>query len=344
MSMTEKTTSPVPIPTTPESPLRLASAAYAGFWRRVGAFVVDLLVLGVIGQLVALLFSHQFMTLGQAGRLVGFAIAAIYFIPAHHRWGQTIGKRLMRIRVQALNGGPVSLSTATFRYVALYVPWLLNGVFFAAPDWPKMLTIAVGVVMGSVLVIGLLGNAYLLAFNKPSRRLIHDLIAGTVVVNAGSDRVALVAGDVRLAAVHWIVVGLIPVGVFGIFGWLALSSQMTLAHLAELQSAQADLNRLPGVLQARLVEQQPFDARRGAHVISAQLWVSDSNEASDPTLVRETVTVILRRDPSSRATDGVAVSITRGFDIGIASFWRRNSEFHSIPEWQRTLEDLGTPK
>jgi len=342
--MTEETTSPVPIPTTPESPLRLASAAYAGFWRRVGAFAVDVLLLGVIGQLIALLFSHQFMRLGQAGRLVGFVIAAIYFIPAYHRRGQTLGKRLMRIRVQALDGGPVSLSAATFRYLALYVPWLLNGVFFAAPDWPKVLTIAVGVVMGSVLVIGLLGNAYLLVFNKPSRRLIHDLIARTVVVDAISDRVALVAGDVRLAPTHWIVIVLILVGVFGIFGWFALGSQMTLGQLAELQSAQAELNRLPGVLQARLVDQENFDAKRRAHVISAQLWVSDSNETSDPALVRKAVAVVLQKYPDSRSTDGVAVAITRGFDIGIASLWRRDSEFHSIPEWQRTLEDLGTPK
>lgn len=339
--MTDETSDPLPTTATPGSPLRLAVPPYAGFWRRVLAFVLDIVALGVVGQLLALLFSHQFMALGQAGRLIGFGIAAIYFIPPHHLWGQTLGKRLMRIRVQALDGGRVSVSAATVRYVALYVPWLLNGVFLDEPNWPKLLLIACGVVLGSVLVIGLLGNAYLLVFNRPSSRLIHDLLARTIVVNAGSDRESLVAGDVFLAPIHWVVVGLIPLSVFGIFGWFALRSPMTLAQLAELRSAQTDLNRLPGVLQARLVDQQNFDARRRAHVVSAQLWIFDVNEVSDRGLVRQTVAVVFQKYPSSLTTDGIAVEITRGFDIGIASFWRRNAEFHSIAEWQQTLANPG---
>jgi hypothetical protein len=55
--------------------------------------------------------------------------------------------------------------------------------------------------------------------------------------------------------------------------------------------------------------------------------------------VGRAVAEILQKYPSSRATDGIAVQVSRGFDIGIASLWRRNSEFHSIAKWQRTLED-----
>lgn len=341
MSMTEETTAAPPAPAAPDGASKPDSLPSAGFWRRVGAFMLDVLVLGVIGQLLGLLFAHQFMMLGQSGRLIGFAIAAIYFIPAHHLWGQTLGKRLLKIRVQALNGGPVSVGAASVRYVALGVPWFANGVFFAAPNWPNVLSIAAGVVFASILLIGILGNTYFLLFNRPSRRLIHDLIAGTVVVNAGSDRVAVVPDDARLAPVHWVIVGLIPVAIFAILGWVYLSSQISPTQMAELQSTQAALNRLPGVTGAQLLDQHNRQAGHTYHVISVRLWVSDSNAVADPTLMRQAVAEILQKYPSSQATDGIAMQVSRGFDIGIASLWRRTSEFHSITDWQRKVEDRG---
>jgi len=254
VSMTEETMASPPASAAPESVSKRDSHIYAGFWRRVAAFMLDILVLGVIGQLLGLLFAHQFATLGQSGRLVRFVIAAIYFIPAHHLLGQTLGKRLMKICVQALNGGPVSVAAATLRYVALGVPWFANGVFFTAPNWPMLLLMAAAVVLGSILLIGILGNAYLLLFNRPSRRLIHDLIAGTVVVNASSEGVAVDSDDARVAPLQWVIVGLIPVAVFAILGWVYLSSQISPIQMAELQSAQAALNRLPGVTGVQLLD------------------------------------------------------------------------------------------
>jgi uncharacterized RDD family membrane protein YckC len=95
------------------------------------------------------------------------------------------------LRVQRLEGGPLSVSVATLRYGALAIPWFLNGMFFTAPHWPWALLIAVGVILRSVLFVGILGNLYLLIFNRPSRRLLHDWVAGTVVVRASIERAAL---------------------------------------------------------------------------------------------------------------------------------------------------------
>jgi len=321
----------------PETPSRQASIRYAGLWRRVAACMLDAIVLGLVGQLLALLLTRQFMALGQSGRLIGFTIAAAYFIPAHHLWGQTLGKRFTRIRVQALDGGPVSATAATIRYAALDIPWFLNGVFFTGSGWPKIPLIAAGVALASILFIGILGNSYLLLFNRPSRRLIHDVLAGTIVVSTDSDRMALSRDDARVAPIHWVVVALIPVTVLGILGWVALRIQISPAQFADLQSTQTALNGLPGVLQARLVDQENFSLQRRAHIVSARLWVSDSNQATDRSLLQKAVHEILQKYPLSRKADGISVEVTRGFDIGIASLWRNNGEFHSIPEWQRAL-------
>ena len=51
----------------------------SGFWRRVVAFFVDTLILGVVGLALGLFLESFFVQMGAWGRLVGFSIALIYF-------------------------------------------------------------------------------------------------------------------------------------------------------------------------------------------------------------------------------------------------------------------------
>ena len=319
------------------TPANTIEVPYAGFWRRVAAFALDGILLGIVGQGLGAAFGEHFATLGQAGRWVGFVIAAVYVIPAHHLWGQTLGKRIMALRVQRLDGGPVSLSAAGLRYLALAVPWFLNGVRFTASHWPWALLIAVGVVLGSVLFVGILGNLYLLLFNQPSRRLIHDWVAGTVVVRANPARSALPADGVRVAPVHAAIVALIPVVILSGLGWIALRTHVTPAQIADLQSAQNALSRLPGVIQGSLVDQQNFGPKGRAHVIAVQLWITDSDEQRLRAVQRQAVATVFREYPNSRAADSIAVVSRWGFDIGIASLSRGDGEVHTIAEWQQIL-------
>ncbi len=326
--------------TTPAPPIELP---YAGFWRRVGAFALDCLLLGLLGQALGVAFGERFATLGQSGRWIGVAIAALYVIPAHHLWGQTLGKRALGLRVQGLDGGPVSLSRASVRYLALAVPWFLNDLYFSAPHWPWMLLIAAGVVLGSVLFVGILGNLYLLIFNRPSRRLIHDWVAGTVVVRAAAEREPLSLEEVKVKPIHVATVGLIPVAILALLGWIALRVQVSAGQVARLQRVQEALSRLPGILQGGLVDQQNFGPKGRTHVIAVQLWVSDHDETRRGALLRQAVATIFREYPESRAADDVAVVCRWGFDIGIASLSRSSGEVHSVADWQRMLGGLSAP-
>ena len=51
----------------------------AGFWRRLAAFLIDGIILSVPTMLVGLAFFQWAVSLGQAGRLVGFIVALLYF-------------------------------------------------------------------------------------------------------------------------------------------------------------------------------------------------------------------------------------------------------------------------
>ena len=322
----------------PAALAELEEARYAGLWRRVAAFAVDSLLLGVVGELLGIAFSNVFATLGQSGRLIGFLIAGAYVIPSHRRWGQTLGKRLLGIRVRSLDGGPVSIWASSSRYLALAIPWFLNGVFFTAPRWPGVLMIVIGVILGSVLFIGIFGNGYLLVFNRPSRRLIHDWVAGTVVMRATPQALALPAEGMRATPVHLAIVGLIPVLICAVLGWVALRVHVTKAQIAQMQLAQAALNRLPGVLQATLTDQQNVTATGRARVISVRLWMKDPGVSQRRSIQRLAIATIFRQYPSSQAADRVAVVFVSGFDIGIASLWRQTGEVYPVTEWQRLLD------
>jgi len=319
------------------TPAAALKSPYGGFWRRVGAFAMDGFVLAIVGQGLGLAFGASFASLGQSGRWIGFLVAALYVIPAHHLWGQTLGKRVLDLRVQRLEGGRLSVAAASVRYLALAVPWFLNGLFFSAPQWPSALLIAVGVILGSVLFVGILGNLYLLIFNRPSRRLLHDWVAGTVVVRASPSRAAVPAAGVRVTPLHMAIVGLIPVVVFAALGSIALRTHVTPGQIAQLQSTQEALSHSPGVLQGSLVDQQNFSAQGRTHVIAAQLWVAEADAAKRRVLGRQAAATILKQYPNSRTADRIAIVCRWGFDIGIASTWRSDGEVHSVADWKRLL-------
>jgi uncharacterized RDD family membrane protein YckC len=120
---------------------------YAGFWTRFVAFIIDGLILGVIGGVLL-------VAVGDAAvrSLVDFLIGVVYFVGFWTLEGATPGKMAVGHRILTKDGGDLGLGRALLRYLGLYVSAL-------------------------VLLIGFI----MIAFNKEKRGL-HDYIAGTIVV------------------------------------------------------------------------------------------------------------------------------------------------------------------
>ena len=103
------------------------SGPRAGFWRRLAAFLLDLLVVGVAGLVVVIviaLIDESLRELGYAFWFVAFISYSIYFIGSPS--GQTVGKRALRIRVIDFGtGGPIGYGRAAIRYVgSLISGWI----------------------------------------------------------------------------------------------------------------------------------------------------------------------------------------------------------------------------
>jgi uncharacterized RDD family membrane protein YckC len=165
------------------------------FWRRLFAFLLDGLLLGAFGACLGLVAYDRLAALGDWGRAVGFAIALVYFgaMDSELSGGQTLGKRILGVKVIRANGAPLSVSASTLRATIFCVPYFLNGTSIEAGVVTSWLV--------SFLVFGVgVSIVYLLLFNRQTRQSLHDLAVGAhVVSNKTGDSVSRVAK--RLAAV-----------------------------------------------------------------------------------------------------------------------------------------------
>lgn len=125
-------------------------ASPAGFWIRLGAFVIDAAFLFSID--VFLLYSSG-IRFGLPTRLGSMVVSTLYFGLTTGAWGQSFGKMLAGVAVvRDEDGGPIGYPRAFGRALAHFVSGIV------------------------------LGMGYFVAAFTPEKRALHDFMAGTRVV------------------------------------------------------------------------------------------------------------------------------------------------------------------
>ena len=125
----------------------LTGVEYAGFWIRLGAYLIDAIILFIISIVLAVI-------LGDIGGPVGFAVGIAYFVGFWTARGATPGKMAVGIEISTVDGESIGFGRALLRYIG-YIASAL------------------------ILLIGFL----MIAFTRNKRGL-HDYIAGTVVIKS----------------------------------------------------------------------------------------------------------------------------------------------------------------
>lgn len=124
------------------------SLVYAGFWRRLAAFAIDMLliflVLGTVLSISAILANlvprepRGFEILVGAVLialiigfvLVGFGTVFLYFPILEGRFGQTLGKRLLGLRVLKESGMKIGYREAFLRRISYYFEVIVVDALF----------------------------------------------------------------------------------------------------------------------------------------------------------------------------------------------------------------------
>jgi uncharacterized RDD family membrane protein YckC len=122
-----------PVPATP--PLAAGQYRLAGWWSRVGATLIDSLIIGVGALIILALFGSIFsvgffdseetgviaLIVGLMLSFVAIAIVALLYAPLmmDRTNGKTLGRMAMGIRVVRANGQPITFGFAMLREVAV---------------------------------------------------------------------------------------------------------------------------------------------------------------------------------------------------------------------------------
>jgi uncharacterized RDD family membrane protein YckC len=131
----------------------LGTATYAGFRKRVGAWIIDTIIVAIVLNILGALLSGSGVGVVPT-EVVGFMIGLLYFAGMESSSKQaTLGKMTLGIVVTDREGNRITFMRATGRYLA-------------------KITSTLTLLMGYIMV----------AFTHRKQGL-HDIIAQTLVVN-----------------------------------------------------------------------------------------------------------------------------------------------------------------
>ena len=156
--ITDKKEKDFSLPTSLEDYLVLSKNFYAGFWIRFVAYLIDMIVIYAISSLLNTfsfgLLNKQldFPILGEES-LSYVIVMFVYFISMTYFFSQTLGKMIMKIKVETNKGEKLSLADVVYREL-----------------------------VGRLLTIFLVYLPYLALVFTNKKKGLHDFIADTVVV------------------------------------------------------------------------------------------------------------------------------------------------------------------
>lgn len=292
----------------------VAAPCAAGFWRRSGAFVVDGLVLGTVGALAGWVLFDVFARMGGYGRALGFVVALAYFGVMNSALcgGQTLGKRLLGVRVAGKDGALLALPQSLLRYSVLGVPFFLNG----APFDSTVLLSPMGYVLSLLIFGGMFSILYLYLFNRHGRRSLHDLAVGSSVVTAQTPVAAV--RPVPVWRVHLAVVGVLMAAAAAVPAFTGQLAQSD--YFKDLLVAHEAVNAEPGVQYAQVMHNTAFGTPN-VESVTAQVNLSE-RRVDDSAFAEHIAKVILANDKKAAAMSAIHVTMVYGYDLGIASSWR----------------------
>jgi uncharacterized RDD family membrane protein YckC len=112
------------------------SGAKAGFWIRFAAIFIDGIILAIITSIINVAFNGNLQGRSGIQTVLGI-VYYTYFWSSNSPWpGQTLGNKILNIRVVKTDGSDLTIVQALIRYVGLFVSvlCLFIGVIWAAFD------------------------------------------------------------------------------------------------------------------------------------------------------------------------------------------------------------------
>jgi len=299
-------------------------------WRRLAAFAVDFLILAAVGFVMGTAGGHFFSRLGNWGKLVGFITAFLYFVPQDSAmgYGQTLGKRLLGVRVVDAAGGYISLPISALRYIIVSAPIFLNGLVMPPGSMGGLAAYAV-----YVAVFGLGGGIiYFGLFNRATRQSLHDIVCGTFVMKEDVDGAPTGRSP---ATLHFVVYG---VYFAALIAFLVVGIPMIISteRYQGMSESEAALEQIKGVRGATVSSGNFLNFGDSGNNLRV-IVLLESPPESYRDVANKAAGTALRSYRDIGGMDSMRVDAEYGYDIGIYRFYTAYSVIKTPDEWKKAL-------
>jgi uncharacterized RDD family membrane protein YckC len=201
---------------------------YAGFWRRAAAALIDGIILFIPNVVLGIALGNR----SGLAFLLSVVISCVYYAGLHSSSSQaTWGKRTFGIKVTNTEGERIGFGRGIWRYFAS---------FFSA------------------LILGI---GYLMAAFTGRRQALHDMMAGTLVVNGQASAEDIASGGGVMPVTGGVIaVGIILFGlpfVVGILAAISIPAYQDYTVRAKVQEAIMTSRPLRNEIEQALLEKRP---------------------------------------------------------------------------------------
>ncbi|MCD6271332.1 MAG: RDD family protein [Deltaproteobacteria bacterium] len=305
-------------------------AIISGFWNRILAFLIDGVILSFVGLILGKSAFDFLARLGGWGCLLGFCIALFYFglLNSYLGKGQTIGKRIVKIKVIDRYGKEISIARSFVRYLILGAPFFFNQAVI--PQSAALTPMGYPVCF---IIFGIGGAIiYLYIFNRKTRQSLHDLVVGTFVVKAPN---TAPVGFTSIWRGHLKVIGIWSVLVicFSILSPI-LSNQGLFLEMLEVQKqiqSTGQVHAATTIVGKKRITGNGENTFFQAHAI----W---KNRLDDPDAeAAEVAFIVLSKYRDIMKKDFLIITVSYGYDIGISRAWTSHHVRHTPEEWIEIL-------
>ncbi len=161
---------------------------YSNFWRRFFAVIIDGLVFLPLQWIDEYILSGAIGSVGVFLWGVGGAILGIsYYVILHAKYGQTIGKMVMKVKVVDVSESRnITVKQSCMRDIVpiIMVPFSVYAyaqLAFFGKTWQSLDQDSVLTIVSLIMISWVVLESVSMLFNE-KRRAVHDYIAGSVVV------------------------------------------------------------------------------------------------------------------------------------------------------------------
>ncbi len=302
-----------------------------GFWKRILALFLDGIFLGVVGIFLGFLFGKQLAQIGGWGRLFGFAISLGYFGLLNSRFGkgQSIGKKITKICVVGYTGEYIPFRTSLLRTTILTLPFFLTGIMLPPSSLITLIRTAI-----QLFAFGI-GLIIISFYSGSTRQFLHDVVCKTYVVK--TDTVDPITVNPIDRSLGFLAITLICVLAFCVDIVPRLISKKAFTETFIPQNLQRHLYKMENVSFAYVIVDKAITPKGISSYISANVFYKQEPVVLE-TKAEQVARVILNGYPQFRDKDIIKITVTYGYDIGIASSWRKHSISLSPSKWRDRLE------